>query len=392
MAKYNKKIKLEGGKEIILRQADVGDMDEIKHLYYTVYGGKYTLPEINDSDKMKWIINDSNYFWLVGEDNGEIVSSVIAVVEPDHRIGKVFAGVVHPDFRGHKLLKTKIKIVNDVLLDEQDKCDLVYAVVRTFAPLSLHEDLHSLGYVDLGIFPNVRKVQSYETHGLKAYYKKGTLAMRKAPPCLIPSANNIYEITREKLSIDPAQIDETKPDMPERSNLEADRLYIEKSPEVEWEYYEKRKKGKLSCDFFPLHYPQIKLYTKDKKSHVYIHFLAIDGHASIMGFRTDQDPVLFLNFVCEYLESMGVKYLEIVAPAYDSVMQNRLYLANFLPCAYFPAFSFGMDGKRYDHIVFCRNFVPLNFQGMHFFSEAKAYAKAFYKNYSDKLWGDLEGA
>lgn len=392
MEKYTQKLTLEGGKEVLLRQASEEDMDDIKHLYYLVYGGKYTLPEINDSDKMKWIIHDSNYFWVIGESGGEIVSSVIGVVDPKHRIGKTFAGLVRNDFRGNKLLKKKLEIVNRVLLEEQNKCDIIYAVVRTFAPISLHEDLQDIGYVDLGIFPNVRKVQKYETHGLKAYYKPSALEQRKTSPVLIPPVNAIYDIVREKLSLEPAVIDNEQLKTPGKPVAAADKLYIEKSAEVEAEYYDRRDNKELLCDFFPLHYPQLKLYTKGGKSEIYLHFQEIDGHASVMGIKTEEPVGAFLNLVCEYLESMDVKYLEILASAYDVEVQKQLYLANFLPCAYFPAAFLGPDNKRYDQVVFCRNFVPLNFQGMQFFSEAKPYALAFYKNYSEKLWGDLENA
>lgn len=392
MKKYKQTIKLEDGKNIILRQATTEDMDDIKHLYYVVYGGKYTLPEINDSDKMKWVINDPNYFWLLGEYKGEIVSSVIAIIDPKNRIGKTFAGIVHQEFRGNKLLRKKLEIINQVLIKELNSCDLIYAVVRTFAPVSLHEDLKEIGYVDLGIFPNVRKVQSYETHGLKAYYKEGILSKRKKSPRLMPAVNNIYEIIKDKLGLENATIDEGAINIPGKNNLTIDKLYIEKNKDIEWEYYKQRDAGNLLFAFYPFYYPELKLYTKNNESEVYIHFQEIDGHAFITGLRTGQDLILFLNLVCEYLESMDVKYLEIITPAYDSEMQKKLFAANFLPCAYFPALSLNEAGQREDYVVFCRNFVPLNFQGMHFFEGAKPYAMAFYKNYSEKLWKDLENA
>lgn len=392
MKKYKQIIKLEDNKEVVLRQITNEDMDDIKHLYYVVYGGKYTLPEINDSDKMKWLISDPNYFWLIGEYGGEVVSSVIAVIEPKHKIGKTFAGVVHPDFRGNKLLKRKLEIINKVLIEDEKKCEVIYAIVRTFAPLSLHEDLKSIGYIDLGIFPNVRKVYGYETHGLKAYYTPDALANRKKEPHLIRPVYNIYEISKEKFGLEDGLVDEETLKVPDKKNLAVNKLYIERSADVEWEYYEKRDAGKLIYDFFPFHYPGLKLYTKDKKSEVYIYFLEVDGHATILGINTNEDLTLFLNLICEYLESIGAKYLEIITSAYNAEMQKKLFAANFLPCAYFPAASIGDDGKRYDQIVFCRNFVPLNFQGMHFFEDAKPYAKVFYKNYAEKLWKDLENA
>ena len=40
----------------------------------------------------------------------------------------------------------------------------------TFVSLSFHQDLRGLGYVDTGIFPNVRRVRDYETHGFKCCF------------------------------------------------------------------------------------------------------------------------------------------------------------------------------------------------------------------------------
>lgn len=385
MTNYKQTIKLEDGKEVLLRKAAQGDMDEIKHLYYVVYGGKFTLPEINDSDKMKWVINDPNYFWLIGEHNGEIISSVIAVTDQKHKIGKTFAGVVHPSFRRNKLLKKKLEIIHEALFEKEKNCEVIYAVARTFAPLSFHEDLKELGYIDLGIFPNVRKIHGYETHGLKACYKPEALLNRKRRPRLIKTAYDVYEITRKKFGFEEALVDEETLNEPGEKKLTIDKLYIERSPEVEWEYYEKRDAEKLTYDFLPFHYPGLKLYTKDKKTEVYVYFLEVDGHASVLGINTDQDITLLLNFVCEYLESMGAKYLEILASAYDAKMQKKLFAANFLPCAYFPAASINKDKKRYDHVVFCKSFVPLNFDGINFFEDAKPYADVFYENYNDKL-------
>ena len=59
--KINEMIETPDGTKIRVRTLTENDMDEIKRLYYVVYGGNYTLEEVNNTDKMKWAIHDPNY-------------------------------------------------------------------------------------------------------------------------------------------------------------------------------------------------------------------------------------------------------------------------------------------------------------------------------------------
>lgn len=383
-------IALEEGPPLYLREASESDMQDIKSLYYKIYGGKYTLPEINDSDKMKWAINDPNYLWLLCEHEKKIVASVIFVVEPIHKIGKTFAGIVSPEFRGHKLMKRLIQVGIDYLVDKRNFCDLLYGVVRTFAPLSFHADLKELGFIDMGIFPNVRKVKKYETHSLKVLYKTGALDKRKKTPCLIDPANEIYEIAKTRLFLEDAIVEKNYSNHQKASREFTEEFLIEKSPEVEWEYYRHRDAGYLIFDYFPFHYPQLKLYTRDASSEIFIHFLEDDGYATIVGLKTNRENLVpLLNTACEYIENMGIKYLECLVSAYEPEAQKQLYQANFLPCAYFPAAKKESGPMRSDLLIFCRLFVPLNFQGVTFTEDTKEFAQAFHKINSTKVWEDL---
>lgn len=386
---FAEKMSLAEGSEVTLRVATEADMDDIKHLYYLVYGGRYTLPEVNDRDKMKWAIHDPNYFWLLCEDLGRLVGSVIFVVDPGHKIGKSLAGVILPDYRGHKLMMRTIKRGLDYLCEERNLCELVYAVVRTFISPGFHRDLESIGFVDTGIFPNVRKIGKYETHGLKVYVRDSALQARRHEPRLSPEANQIYEIVRERMGLEPARVEKMEIERKaEEMNLE---LLIEKSPEVEWEYYRMRDEGRLRFSFFPFHYPQIRLYTRDWNTVAYIHFQETDGHGGLMGLLTDQnDLVGVLNVVSGYCESMGIRYLELLLEAYDPYLQRIAYEANFLPCAYFPAASRQADGTRLDYIVTSNSFVPPNFKGLRLSESTKPFLETFYKIYTARLWSDIQ--
>jgi len=375
-----------------LRVACEKDMDDIKRLYYKVYGGNYSLPEVSNADKMKWAINDPNYIWLLCETDGKLVGSVVFVVDRKHKLGKTFAGVVDPEYRGRKLMKILIRRGIAYVFEERDYCDLIYGVVRTFVTKSFHNDLENLGFIDMGIFPNVRKVGKYETHSLKVLFRDRALLKRKTPPCLIASANDIYNIVRKKLDLEEAKSVDFQ--YVTRKKFEKFEFFIDKSPEIEWEYYKKRDSGALLLAFYPFHYPEIKLYTRDKKTQAYIHFEERDGHGDLMGLETDQPEKLtdILESIAEYVESIGIKYLELLINAYRPENQIRAYQADFLPCAYFPALMKSEDEQRVDFIVTCRTFVPLDYKGMKLTDNTRAYVRAHYKARTTKLWEDLEHA
>lgn len=377
------------GRKILLREARESDMDEIKHLYYEVYGGSYTLPEINDTDKMRWAIHDPNYLWILCEgEQGIIAGSVIFVVDRKKRIGKTFAGVVREDHRGSKILVRTLERGLKLVMYEQDLCDSIYGVVRSFAPPGFHEDLHKLGFVDLGIFPNVRKVKKYETHSLKVCYKEGTLEKRRKTPILTPPTMKIYNISREKLGLEEARVE--TPVLPVTANNEKIKFLIERSADVEWEYYRLRDTGQLIYDFFPFHYPEIKLYTRDRKTEVFIHFQEKDEHGAILGIKSgDRNLSTLLNSISDYAESLGAKYLELLVPAYNPVDQQIAYENGFLPCAYFPAFELTPEGIFYDYVITSRTSLSLNLKSLTMTEEGKPYLETYCHIYTEKLWEDI---
>jgi len=388
----NEKIRSEDGSEFSLCIAREADMDNIKRVYYEVYGGNYTLPEVTNSDKMKWAIHDPNFIWLLMRKEERIVGSVLFVVDPKERLGKSLAGAVLPEFRGHNLMKKAIKRGLDYVFYEKNLVDAVYGVVRTFVPMSFHKNLKDLGFIDVGIFPNVRKISKYETHGLKVAYRDGAVENRKKEPHLIEPAKSIYDVVRLLLNLEEAEC--VPYEYVTHKTFKKYEFYIEKSPEIEWEYYRERDSGKLLMSFYPFHYPEIKLYTKDKKTRIYLHYEERDGHGDVMGIATNEPENLtdILENVAQYAESIGVKYLELLINAFDPEIQKRTYEADFIPCAYFPAMKSSAEGGRIDFIVSCRNFVPLDFKEMKLTDDTRAYVRAYFKLWTEKLWKDLEHA
>jgi hypothetical protein len=381
-------IVLEENKVLTLREAVEADSDAIKSLYFKVYGGSYTLPEVNDTEKMRWAINDPNYFWLLGEINGKLTASVIFLVDKTLRIGKTFAGVVAPEARGHNILVTMLRRGIDYIFKEADFCDSIYGIVRTFAPVGFHEDLRDLGFIDLGIFPNVRKVKRYETQTLKVCYKDLTLEGRRKKPLLIPAAFKIYEVVCSHLDLEPAEWAPLRLDTSE-PHKKPDFL-IESSPKVEWEYYKKRDAGELILSFFPFHYPQVKLYTQDRSTEVFLFFNEREEHGSVLGIKTEDsaDMVGLFSSIGEYAESMGIKYLELILPAYNPKIQADAYRVGFLPSAYYPAMRIE-KGVRLDYIVTSRSFVTLDIRELKLTADVRPYLETYCEIYTSKIKEDM---
>ena len=150
--------RLPDNREVHLRTARVEEIDEVRSLYFTTYGDRYGLSEVVDPDKAHEVLTSPDWHWILAICENRIVGSLLFGLEPTHRLGKALAGVVHPDLRGHKVMRVMLEEGLALHLRDGGPMDLVYTVVRTFISLSLHHDLAQLGFIDTGIFPNVRRV------------------------------------------------------------------------------------------------------------------------------------------------------------------------------------------------------------------------------------------
>jgi hypothetical protein len=385
---FGKSWRLADGRSLLLRNARVEEAPAIRQLYISQYGDRYTLSEVMDPDKTLEVLTSPDWHWILAECEGTLVASLIFGMERIHRLGKALGGVVLPEMRGHKVMRVMLEEGLGLHLREGGPMDVVYAVVRTFISLSFHHDLAQLGFVDTGIFPNVRKVAQYETHGLKVLLAPHCKRIRRTTPMLIPQLQDLYEIVRSRLGLERANIIGWKPSTPTQ-----DRVVL--SPLLEAETPARRKflhqtTRRQVFNFFPLHGPDLILIDASRQVRAFLSFQAKDGHATILGFTPGpyaRDVVL--NSVTDYCEQMGCVYLELLVPAYEPRLQAEAYQAGFLPCAYFPAAYRGSDGLRHDYVIWSKTYVPLHFRGLRLTEEAKPYLLEFFKLYTSSLWEDL---
>jgi hypothetical protein len=389
----------DNGTPVVMRRARLEDREALRQLYIAQYGDRYALPEVVDDERSQEVLTGDNWVWLLAESEGRVVASLIFGWDPVHRLGKSFAGVVDPGRRGNKTMQKMLREGLDRLLVHGETFELVYAVVRTFVPPSFHRDLANLGFHDVGVFPNVRKVLQYETHGLKVVLGPLALERRRRTPRLIPQFAGIYDITKAQFQLEPASIDH---DAVKAVRAVMD-LRVELRP-VAAAGLDGVTKGRiemlrrssrdLKYGFFPLHEPNQILSDPTGKVRVFLSHTPTDGHSSILGVDPGPyDPVSVLMSVSDYCAERGGVYLELLTSAYDPRLQAAAYLAGFLPCGYFlSAARDHYSGRREDIVVTSKTFVPLHFAGLRLTETCKPYLLEFFKVYTGKLWEELKDA
>lgn len=382
------------GKVVTVRPAELSDLESLRALYRGTYGDRYALPEVVNDERSREVIQSHEWVWLLAECEGSVVGSLIFGWEPEHRLGKSFAGVVDSNFRGQKTMQRMLTEGLDRLLHSGTTFDLVYAVVRTFVTPAFHRDLLNLGFMDVGVFPNVRKVRRYETHGLKICVSPRALERRRKSPQLIPQVKALYDIAARRYDLEAPKIDRFATEDVRRS-LD---LRVELAPVAEAGVdgvtrgrvnMLRRSSRGLKFGFFPFHEPNQILSDPTGQVRVFLSHQQTDGHSSILGLDPGPyEPVSVLMSVAEYCEERGAVYLELLVSAYQPRLQAAAYLAGFLPCAYFIGAKV-KNNRRHDVIVTSRTFVPLHFSGLHLTDSAKPYLLEYFKVYTDRIWEDL---
>ena len=386
----------ESGKPVLMRRARLEDREALRRLYIAQYGDRYALPEVVDDERSHEVLTGDNWVWLLAETEGQIVGSLIFGWDPLHRLGKSFAGVVNAEKRGNKTMHKMLREGLDRLLINSETFELVYAVVRTFVPPSFHRDLATLGFRDVGVFPNVRKVLHYETHGLKVVLGPSALEKRRRSPHLIPQFEGLYNITRQQFDLEPARLDsEAVPNARQAVDLRVElrpvaAAGVDGVTKGRIEML-RRSSRDLKFGFFPLHEPNQILSDPTGKVRVFLSHTPTDGHSSILGVDPGPyDPVSVMMSVSDYCAERGGVYLELLTSAYDPKLQAAAYLAGFLPCSYFLAAARDhYSGRREDIVVTSKTFVPLHFAGLRLTETCRPYLLEFFKVYTGRLWEEL---
>jgi hypothetical protein len=252
------------GKHFLIASARKRDIKSIQKLYNDVYEGKFTLPEVIERKKMEKIMYGENHIWVVAIYESKICASYIFSIDLEKNIGKLYAAVVDPHFRGMDLMVKMIKTTKKFLEHNKVFLDTVYATFRTVS-LAPRKVLSELGFKSLGVFPNVHRVDEEETHGLQVWLGENAKNIRKKPPFLIPEMQSVYEVVREILDLEEPVIC----DKGESRRLKFDKIYH--GEVVKMMYKKAKDKKSLIMDFFPFHEPNYCFESKKEKIRVYVY-------------------------------------------------------------------------------------------------------------------------
>jgi hypothetical protein len=348
-----------------IKKANIQDKNYIKNLYKEVYGYNYSLPEVTDEDLLSEILLNPENVWLVVYDNeNKVCGSLLFRIDKKNLLAKALAAVVKEKYRNNKIFELLFHLgFNYSIL----KVEAVYALARTIT-LSPQKVLFKNNFIPAGIFPNVRRVLTYENHALFIYLTQKGLKKREKITKMNILVNEIYQILQKylikliykenKLNLNDSEFFREKyqkvliqklnfkPTILDNINIIVDN--------VEKEYNEKL--NKLRFKFMPFHKPNFKI--KTPLGSIFLHFNYIDKHCAIMGLEVEDDLEKIYNIFYNIpfiVDKLDARYLEVLSKAENYFYHNILIDIGFIPCAYFPI-MLKENNKRKDVAAF---FTPL---------------------------------
>jgi hypothetical protein len=149
----------------------------------------------------------------------------------------------------------------------------------------------------------------------------------------------------------------------------------------------------IPMHFFPFHNPNLLFCSKDLKVQLFLFYSPESNHSCIMGGHFEEhDYQTILESACTAARGIGIRYLELLVPAYNPQTLREVLNARFLPSAYFPALELVTDdsnpswkkGERLDYFVFSRSFEMLDFKNIQLEGIFKKYLKYYFK-----MWRSL---
>ncbi len=382
-----------------IRKANIQDKNYIKNLYKEVYGYNYSLPEVTDEDLLNEILLNPENIWLLVYDNeNKVCGSLLFRIDKKNLLAKALAAVVKEKYRNNKIFELLFHLgFNYSIL----KVEAVYALARTIT-IGPQKVLFKNNFIPAGIFPNVRRVLTYENHALFIYLTQKRLKKREKITKMNILVNEIYQILQKylirliykenKLNLNDSEFFKEKYQKVLIQKLNFKPIILDNIniivDKVEKEYNEKI--NKLRFKFMPFHKPNFKI--KTPIGSVFLHFNYIDKHCAIMGLEVDNDIEKIYNLFYNIpfiIDKLDGRYLEVVSKAENYFYHNILIDIGFVPCAYFPI-MLKEKNTRKDIAIF---FYPFNFpnlKNMIVPDIFKDYLKVIYSFLVNKLQEEID--
>jgi L-amino acid N-acyltransferase YncA len=359
-----------------IKTATEEDFLKIRALYQKVYAGNYPVNETDDPEEFERAINDGKHEWLLAIEENDIIGSLILAFDKPRSLVKWYGAAVDPRARRKGVLSA----LNQRGLESSQNYQVRYAVARAEYPAP-NEALLKCGFKPLGIFPNAMKIRKLETHGLLGNISPDAIKNRKTPVLIEPS-ERIFSILNSSNDLGEAEIVDIDLDYTYQST----EFEVVPGEDVKKEYYNEKSKSQLLFDYYPFFEPNLKCRAVDGSGEVYMYhnqkaaLLYIHGLKTIQGIGQVYE---LLESLADFALQLGSYYIELVVPADNPELQAAAYKANYLPCAYFPAFK-KEENLRKDCIIASRVLVVPSFQKLKNGKIYKPFIETYCKTYTKK--------
>ncbi len=378
--------------------ATTKDIDALLGLYLSIYGNDYPLEIGTNKAVMTHALeNPEKFIWYVMRDDsrGVIAGSCIIEIDPDFKIGKVTGVTVNREYRGYGVAKKLIAWGTREVVDECGLVNSLYATSRTVSPASQVMLLHN-GYKPLGIFPNARKIKSYETLALLGYFKEGVLERRtpveKIPSHLEKITNIVCDVVgmekvAQKLEACPINNDRR---INEETCLDGGFEFIY-APKFVDRRFEQTFNGDKESMFYPFHRPNLLIASEDADIEIFASFNKKDHYCVLItATNSIRDLKERFNKLLFQMKDHGIYYVEtLVRMDYFDVIcfmaENK-----FLPSAIYPAMR-EIDGEMHDYVLLTRTMVPLDFSETQIDESFRPYVNQYAKQWIHHNLSTIEG-
>lgn len=363
-----------------IRRARLEDGPKIIELYHEVYGGTYPDRSMTDHVAFRQTVADPQVFWFVGEEDENLIASLVLRYDPDHLLAKAHGGAVHSKYQGKKILTQVMQAGLDWLQANTPGVDVIYATTR-----SVHQAAQNLvdhfGFKKLGIFPNTHKAAGdFETHSLAAWFSPTGFQKRftdyKFHRQLMPwfelVRSEIPDMNRPEEYIDPEPSTKILTSPPKLEVVQAQEF-------VKFRFNDLLVNHKLEFEFFPFHKPNLLLLSADQSIEIFCN-LSSDGHCVLIGGKVAPNTSYteLIMSASQVLRDNGARYIEMIVRADKPKIVDSIIRAKMIPSAFFPALQLKGD-QRWDFIVFSRSFEIFDFQNVRLKGLNQRYLEEYFK-------------